>query len=180
MEKKSPEYDYLDEMIQAQIAELRRFGPLVFDIFETLGPMGGAPVPALVDEVVRRSRSRVIVQPNVEQLAFRSEPSSSAQLIRALPMGTELLVLEPGGEAKIGQPQQYVFVNDADGTRGFVAGSYVMKVEQSAQEQVEKTLKMLEQLSSREIISITGEGNQLYAALTPKGKHIADELLAQR
>jgi predicted transcriptional regulator len=55
-----------------------------------------------------------------------------------------------------------------------------MKVEQSAQEQVEKTLKMLEQLSSREIISITGEGNQLYAALTPKGKHIADELLAQR
>jgi hypothetical protein len=176
MKNESPEFDYLQEMIQAQVTELRKFGPLVFDILESLGPSGGAPVPSLVDEVVRRSRSRLIVQPNVEQLALRVEPSSSSQLIRALQMGTKLLVLEPGGEAKIGQPQ-YLFVNDVDGTRGFVAGSYVVKMEQSPQDQVDEILKLLEYLRTREIVTLTTQGNVLFASVTSKGKHIAEELL---
>jgi hypothetical protein len=52
---------------------------------------------------------------------------SDATLIKRLPIGTELLVLEPNAEPKIGRNDQWIKVKDPTGTEGVVAAWFVAR-----------------------------------------------------
>jgi hypothetical protein len=48
-------------------------------------------------------------------------------LIKRLPLGTELTVLEPNAEAKIGKNDQWLKVKDPTGAEGVVAAWFVAR-----------------------------------------------------
>ena len=61
-------------------------------------------------------------------LALRKQPIvSDGTLMKWLPMGSELTVAEPNGEAKIGKNDQWLKVKDATNTEGFVAAWFVAR-----------------------------------------------------
>jgi hypothetical protein len=85
---------------------------------KTATPEGG-PVTATTDLVVRTT---------ADQVALRQTPVvSETTLIKYLPLRAELLVLEAGGLAKVGQPNQWLNVKDLDGEVGYVAAWYVSR-----------------------------------------------------
>jgi hypothetical protein len=68
------------------------------------------------------------VRATAEGIALRKQPVvSDATLIKRLPLGTELAVLELNAEAKIGRNDQWVKVKDPTGTEGFVAAWFVAR-----------------------------------------------------
>jgi hypothetical protein len=82
----------------------------------TLADGGGIPSAAPA-QVVRAA---------VDQLALRSTAAvADNNLIKRLALRAELLVLEPGGQAKIGAQGQWLRVRDLDGAEGYVAAWYV-------------------------------------------------------
>ena len=59
-------------------------------------------------------------------MAFRKQPVvSDTTLIRWLPLGEELTIAEPGGEAKVGANNQWLKVKDNAGVEGYVAAWFV-------------------------------------------------------
>jgi peptidase C39-like protein len=68
------------------------------------------------------------VRSTAEAVALRRQPVvSDATLIKWLPLGTELLVLEPNAEAKIGRNDQWLSVKDPHGDQGYVAAWFVAR-----------------------------------------------------
>ena len=68
------------------------------------------------------------VRATAEGVALRKGPViSDSTLIKRLPLGTELLVLEPNAEAKIGRNDQWLKVKDPLGTEGVVAAWFVAR-----------------------------------------------------
>jgi hypothetical protein len=68
------------------------------------------------------------VRASAEGVALRSQPViSDATLIKRLSLGTELTVLEPNGEARIGKNDQWLKVKDPTGTEGVVAAWFVAR-----------------------------------------------------
>ena len=68
------------------------------------------------------------VRASAEGVALRSQPIiSDATLIKRLPLGTELTILEPHAEAKIGKNDQWLKVKDPTGTEGVVAAWFVAR-----------------------------------------------------
>jgi hypothetical protein len=66
------------------------------------------------------------VKATAEGTALRKQPIiSDATLIKRLSLGTELLVLEPNAEPKIGKNDQWIKVKDPTGTEGVVAAWFV-------------------------------------------------------
>ncbi|HSM71738.1 MAG TPA: C39 family peptidase [Anaerolineales bacterium] len=66
------------------------------------------------------------VRATAHAVAFRKQPTvSDSTLIRWLPLGEELSINEPGGEAKIGANNQWLKVKDMNGVEGFVAAWFV-------------------------------------------------------
>jgi hypothetical protein len=66
------------------------------------------------------------VKATAEGTALRKQPIiSDATLIKRLSLGTELLVLEPNAEPKIGKNDQWIKVKDPTGTEGIVAAWFV-------------------------------------------------------
>jgi hypothetical protein len=66
------------------------------------------------------------VKATAEGIALRKQPVvSDATLIKRLPLGTEFLVLEPNGQAKVGRNDQWLKVKDPAGAEGFVAAWFV-------------------------------------------------------
>ena len=71
----------------------------------------------------------VKVRTTVELVALRKKPIVSAStLIEYLSIGTELTVIEPGGEQKIGANNQWINVRGEFGTEGFIAAWFVAPV----------------------------------------------------
>jgi len=70
----------------------------------------------------------LIVRTMVDQLALRRNPwiSGSTLLVR-LPLQSELVILDPSDEEKIGRIGQWVHVRDVNGLEGYVAAWYVAK-----------------------------------------------------
>jgi hypothetical protein len=63
-----------------------------------------------------------------EGVALRRQPVvSDATLIKRLPLGTELLVLEPNAASKIGKNDQWLQVQDPAGSDGYVAAWFVAR-----------------------------------------------------
>jgi hypothetical protein len=68
------------------------------------------------------------VRAAAEGVALRRQPViSDATLIKRLPLGTELTVLEPNAEAKIGRNDQWLKVKDPAGAEGVVAAWFVAR-----------------------------------------------------
>jgi len=66
------------------------------------------------------------VKATANAVAFRKQPVvSEATLIRWLPLGEELTIAEPGGEAKVGANNQWLKVKDKGGVEGYVAAWFV-------------------------------------------------------
>jgi hypothetical protein len=66
------------------------------------------------------------VRATAEGIALRKQPIvSDATLIKRLPLGTELVVLEPNGDAKVGRNDQWLKVKDPAGAEGVVAAWFV-------------------------------------------------------
>ena len=66
------------------------------------------------------------VKATAQAVAFRKEPVVNATtLIRWLPLGEELTINEPGGEAKVGANNQWLKVKDNNGVEGYVAAWFV-------------------------------------------------------
>jgi len=71
----------------------------------------------------------VKVRTTVELVALRKKPVvSAATLIEYLSIGTELTVIEPGGEQKIGANNQWINVRGEFGTEGFIAAWFVAPI----------------------------------------------------
>jgi hypothetical protein len=68
------------------------------------------------------------VKAAAEGVALRKQPViADSTLIKRLPLGTELTVLEPNAEAKIGKNDQWLKVKDPTGTEGVVAAWFVAR-----------------------------------------------------
>lgn len=68
------------------------------------------------------------VKATAEGVALRKQPViSDSTLIKRLPLGTELIILEPNAEAKIGKNDQWLKVKDPSGTEGIVAAWFVAR-----------------------------------------------------
>ena len=66
------------------------------------------------------------VKATAQAVAFRKEPVvNTTTLIRWLPLGEELTIDEPGGDAKVGANNQWLKVKDDNGVEGYVAAWFV-------------------------------------------------------
>jgi hypothetical protein len=66
------------------------------------------------------------VRTTAEAVALRTQPLvSNATLIKRLALGTELTLLEPNAEARIGRNDQWLKVQDSTGAEGVVAAWFV-------------------------------------------------------
>ena len=71
----------------------------------------------------------VTVRTTIELVALRKKPVVDAStLIEYLPIGTELTIIEPGGEKKIGANDQWLNVRGKFGTEGYLAAWFVARV----------------------------------------------------
>lgn len=68
----------------------------------------------------------VTVRTTIEFLALRKKPVvDPSTLIEYLPIGTELAIIEPGGEQKIGANDQWLKVKGKHGTEGYIAAWFL-------------------------------------------------------
>jgi hypothetical protein len=68
----------------------------------------------------------VTVRTTIELVALRKKPViDPSTLIEYLPIGTELTIIEPGGEQKIGTNDQWLNVRGKFGTEGYIAAWFV-------------------------------------------------------
>jgi len=66
------------------------------------------------------------VKTTAQAVAFRKQPVvNDSTLIRWIPLGEELTINEPDGEAKIGANNQWLKVKDKSGVEGYVAAWFV-------------------------------------------------------
>ncbi len=70
----------------------------------------------------------VTVRTAIELVALRRKPVvDPSTLIEYLPIGTELSIIEPGGERKIGANDQWLKVRGKFGTEGYIAAWFVAR-----------------------------------------------------
>ena len=70
----------------------------------------------------------VTVRTTIEFVALRKKPVvDPSTLIEYLPIGTELSIIEPGGEQKIGANNQWIKVKGKFGTEGYIAAWFVAR-----------------------------------------------------
>jgi hypothetical protein len=91
---------------------------------------GSAVQPEATTSSMARAASTnggpIKVKATAEGVALRNQPViSDLTLIKRLPLGTELIVVEPNAEAKIGRNDQWLKVKDSTGTEGLVAAWFV-------------------------------------------------------
>jgi hypothetical protein len=66
------------------------------------------------------------VKATAQAVAFRKQPIvNDTTLIRWLPLGEELTINEPGGDAKVGANNQWLKVKDKSNVEGYVAAWFV-------------------------------------------------------
>jgi hypothetical protein len=70
----------------------------------------------------------ITVRTTIELVALRKKPVvDPSTLIEYLPIGTELTIVEPGGEQKIGANNQWLNVRGKFGTEGYIAAWFVAR-----------------------------------------------------
>jgi peptidase C39-like protein len=89
---------------------------------------GSSAQPATTATVASNNGGPLKVRATAEGTALRNQPIiSDATLIKRLPLGTELAVLEPNAEPKIGRNDQWLKVKDPSGAEGYVAAWFVAR-----------------------------------------------------
>jgi len=89
---------------------------------------GSSTQPAAAATVASNNGGPLKVRATAEGTALRKQPIiSDATLIKRLPLGTELIALDPDAASKIGQNNQWMKVKDPTGTEGFVAAWFVAR-----------------------------------------------------
>jgi uncharacterized protein YgiM (DUF1202 family) len=74
------------------------------------------------------SNAPVTVRTTIELVALRRKPVvDPSTLIQFLPIGTELTIIEPGGEQKIGANNQWLNVKGKFGAEGYIAAWFVAR-----------------------------------------------------
>lgn len=98
-------------------------------VTETAAPVLGVKAETDDDESgVPDESEALVVRTTVDQLALRKDPViSGSTLLMRLPLQTELVLLDPEEEAKIGQIGQWLQVREVNGLEGYVAAWYVAK-----------------------------------------------------
>ena len=91
----------------------------------TTPPTQPAPSPAPAEGVHARVMDSVTWGLNIRS---SRETSSTANIITAVPAGTQLLLLDPNEVAKLGLTGQWVRVREPGGKDGFAAAQYLEKV----------------------------------------------------
>lgn len=87
---------------------------------------GSSAQSAAATTVASNNGGPLKVKATAEGTALRKQPIiSDATLIKRLSLGTELVVLEPNAEPKIGKNDQWIKVKDPTGTEGVVAAWFV-------------------------------------------------------
>jgi hypothetical protein len=70
----------------------------------------------------------VTVRTTIEFVALRKRPVvDPSTLLAYLPIGTELTIIEPGGEQKIGANNQWLNVKSKQGAEGYIAAWFVAR-----------------------------------------------------
>jgi hypothetical protein len=89
----------------------------------------GATAQTQVSATPPASRNTpVTVRTTIELVALRKKPVvDQSTLIEYLPIGTELTIIEPGGEKKIGANNQWLNVRGKFGTEGYIAAWFVAR-----------------------------------------------------
>jgi hypothetical protein len=83
---------------------------------------------AAIPTVISSNGGPMKVRASAEGVALRRQPViNDSTLIKRLPLGTELTILEPNGEAKIGKNDQWLKVKDPTGMEGVVAAWFVAR-----------------------------------------------------
>jgi hypothetical protein len=87
-----------------------------------------AQQPTTAATVMSSNGGPMKVKAAAEGVALRRQPViSDSTLIKRLPLGTELTILEPNAETKIGKSDQWLKVKDPAGTEGVVAAWFVAR-----------------------------------------------------
>lgn len=87
-----------------------------------------AQQPSAAPTVMSNNGGPLKVKAAAEGVALRRQPViSDSTLIKRLPLGTELTVLESNAEAKIGKNDQWLKVKDPAGVEGVVAAWFVAR-----------------------------------------------------
>lgn len=109
-------YKYNGAKVDSEISAV-----LWFDAYSVAPPeppkVTKVPVPA----------DKFVLYAAEDDLALRAEPNVGGHLWKRMPMGTELICLEPKAtaKAKLGVNGQWINVQDPNGDQGYVAGWYV-------------------------------------------------------
>lgn len=105
----------------------------------------------------------LVVRPTTDGLAFRTTPQVAPHtMIKRMPIGTSLVVLEPQAtaEKKVGVQGQWLKVKDVTGKEGYVAAWYVTKASEPALgvRQQQKSAKPTADPDDEIILRTTTEG----------------------
>ena len=109
-------YKYNGATLEQEISAV-----LWFDSYSSAPPeppkVTKVPVPA----------DKFVIYAAEDDLALRADPSVGGYLWKRMPMGTELLCLEPKATvtAKLGVNGQWINIQDPNGDQGYVAAWYV-------------------------------------------------------
>jgi hypothetical protein len=88
----------------------------------------GTTTTAAATRTASSNGGPVKVKATAEGVALRKQPIiSESTVIKRLPLGTELTVLEPNVDAKIGKNDQWLKVKDSTGVEGVVAAWFVAR-----------------------------------------------------
>lgn len=91
-------------------------------------PAAGTVAAAPATLITPASSGAIRVKAVAEGLAFRTQPVfSDATLIRRLPLGSELTLVNASDSSLIGSNQHYIRVKDNTGKEGFVAAWFVAR-----------------------------------------------------
>ena len=174
------ETDYLEMLVRKEIEDIRKIGPAAVEILRVLQT---APTPLEIKTLASKilESERVYVDVAVDALNLRKGPGAAEEVIKVLPVGARLAILEPGGEAKIGTVDQWLRVADADGVEGFVVAQYLVRreVALSVGEKIDNIMVTLDQFDQMDLVEIFPQDGQHFVALTQRGKHIADYMSRQ-
>jgi hypothetical protein len=174
--KADPNFDYLHSFVQDQLTQLRRFGPIIFEIFEVFETYGSQmALDPLIDQVL--SHQKVVVRVESDALNLRAGPSIQSPIVKQIERGAQLLLSDPADESNIGKPGTWLHVMDLEGDKGYVVGQYVFPDRDygNPQTKVEALMMTLESFNRMELVSIDPNIGVVY--LTTKGENTARLLM---
>jgi len=103
---------------------------ILYDAYGSGGPISTPQTPSTTDTVPMNGPIARVKAEVTWGLNLRSsmDTSSTANIVAVLPAGTQLLLLESDGYARVGAINQMLRVRTAQGQEGFVAAWYLEKV----------------------------------------------------